>query len=206
MSDAVLSVSDQALELILESRKAEPSADTLALWVEISGEAAGSYTYDLWFQPASEAGPNETVEHHEGIDVVVGPSSVDKLRGARLDVSAQGGMVIDNPNRPAAPARPAAPPISADLSDPIAQRIHEMLINEVNPAIASHGGQAELAAFEDGIVYVRLSGGCQGCAMSAMTLQQGIATMLREQIPEVLDVKDVTDHASGQNPYYENAH
>jgi Fe/S biogenesis protein NfuA len=53
--------------------------------------------------------------------------------------------------------------------------------------------------------YVKLSGGCQGCAMSRMTLSQGIETMLREAIPELTRVIDVTDHASGENPFYANA-
>lgn len=193
-------VTDEARSLVLEARKGEPDSDNLALWVEVSGEANGSYTYDLWFQAVSDAGPNEMVQDHDGLPVVIAPASVDRLRGATLSAS-DGAMEIDNPNRPE-PKAAAAPPPPADLSDPVAQRIHQALVEQINPAIASHGGQAELVSFEDGIVYIRLSGGCQGCAMSAMTLQQGIATMLREQIPEVVDVRDVTDHATGANPYY----
>ena len=74
----------------------------------------------------------------------------------------------------------------------------------VNPSIASHGGRADLVAIDEegGVAYLRLSGGCQGCAMSRMTLTQGIETSLRDEVPEVTRVVDVTDHGGGDNPYY----
>ena len=87
----------------------------------------------------------------------------------------------------------------------MAQQIASVLERQINPAIASHGGFAELVAFEDGTAYLRLGGGCQGCGLASVTLSQGIETALKDAIPEVLAVIDVTDHASGQNPYYESA-
>jgi Fe/S biogenesis protein NfuA len=57
---------------------------------------------------------------------------------------------------------------------------------------------------EKKVAYIKMSGGCQGCAMSRMTLSQGIETTLREAIPELTEVIDVTDHASGVNPFYTN--
>jgi Fe/S biogenesis protein NfuA len=79
-----------------------------------------------------------------------------------------------------------------------------VLEQSVNPAIASHGGRADLVALndEDGTAYLRLSGGCQGCAMSQMTLRQGIETTLHEEVPELTKILDVTDHGSGENPFY----
>ncbi len=73
---------------------------------------------------------------------------------------------------------------------------------KVNPAIASHGGTAELVDVKDGSVYIRMGGGCQGCGMASMTLRQGIEKAIREEVPEIEDVLDVTDHGSGENPYY----
>ncbi len=80
-----------------------------------------------------------------------------------------------------------------------------MLEQAVNPSIASHGGRADLVALndEDGSAYLRLSGGCQGCAMSQMTLRQGIETTLLEEVPELTRVLDVTDHGGGENPFYQ---
>ena len=78
-----------------------------------------------------------------------------------------------------------------------------MLEEQVNPSIAAHGGRADLVAVEDSSVYLRLSGGCQGCGMAKATLSQGIEVILREAIPEIANIVDVTDHADGTNPYYE---
>jgi Fe/S biogenesis protein NfuA len=79
-----------------------------------------------------------------------------------------------------------------------------VLESQVNPSIASHGGRADLVAMDETekVAYLALSGGCQGCAMSRMTLSQGIETSLREAIPEITGVVDVTYHASGDSPYY----
>jgi Fe/S biogenesis protein NfuA len=83
-----------------------------------------------------------------------------------------------------------------------------VLEEQINPSIAQHGGRADLIAMdeEQGIAYIKLSGGCQGCSMSRMTLSQGIETSLRESIPEITKVLDVTDHASGESPFYTAEH
>ena len=75
----------------------------------------------------------------------------------------------------------------------------------MNPSIAMHGGRADLVAVEEGVAYVRLSGGCQGCGLATVTLSQGIEVALVEGIEEIHSVVDVTDHASGDNPYFEPA-
>ena len=76
----------------------------------------------------------------------------------------------------------------------------------MNPSIASHGGRADLVAMDENeaVVYLALSGGCQGCAMSRMTLTQGIEVTLRDQVPQLTAIVDVTDHAVGENPFYSN--
>jgi Fe/S biogenesis protein NfuA len=93
----------------------------------------------------------------------------------------------------------------ADLSGDVAQRVLQVLEQQVNPAIAMHGGSAELVAVEDSTAYVRLGGGCVGCGMATVTLSQGIEVAITEAVPEIERVVDVTDHASGTNPYYEPA-
>ncbi len=111
---------------------------------------------------------------------------------------------MQNPNRPApAPTMADRPP--ADLSGELAQRVLAVLEEQINPAIASHGGRADLVAVEDSIAYLRLSGGCQGCGMASVTLSQGIEVAILDGVPEITEVVDVTDHASGANPYYEAA-
>jgi Fe/S biogenesis protein NfuA len=81
----------------------------------------------------------------------------------------------------------------------------QVIDDQINPAIAMHGGSAELVAVEEGTAYVRLGGGCVGCGMATVTLSQGIEVAITEAVPEVTNVIDVTDHASGTNPYYEPA-
>src|SRR5262249_15074130 len=141
--------------------------------------------------------------HHDDLPVVVLEESVDRLEGATLDFSGA-GMVMNNPNRPSAsPAIASRAP--ADLTGELPQRITQVLDEQINPAIAAHGGYAELVAVEDDVAYLRLSGGCQGCGLASVTLSQGIEVAIVESVPEITRVVDVTDHASGENPYFEAA-
>jgi Fe/S biogenesis protein NfuA len=91
------------------------------------------------------------------------------------------------------------------LSSPIEQAVLEVLENEVNPQIAMHGGRADLVAVDEGVAYLRLSGGCQGCGLAEVTLTQGIAVAIREAVPQIIEVVDVTAHGEGSNPYFEAA-
>ena len=81
-------------------------------------------------------------------------------------------------------------------------KVQEIFETQINPAVAAHGGQVELIDVKEGKVYLRLGGGCQGCGMADVTLRQGIESTLREQVPELVEILDATDHASGANPYY----
>lgn len=98
---------------------------------------------------------------------------------------------------------PIAEGAKVDLSDPLAKKVHDVLVNDINPGIASHGGFARLVGVKDNTVYLLMGGGCQGCGMAAVTLKQGIETKIKEAIPEIIAVVDETDHSSGTHPYYE---
>ncbi|MBW3642338.1 MAG: NifU family protein [Actinobacteria bacterium] len=205
----VLTVTDQARKKIVALRADEPNAEDLALWLEVTGVTGTEYVYDLYFEALAKAGPDDVVARHDDLSVVVPAASVDRLRGATLGVSRDllnPGMTVTNPNRPPMPASPGITrPAPADLSGEVAQRVAQVLEAQINPSIASHGGHAELVAVEEGTAYLRLSGGCQGCGMASVTLTQGIEVAIRESVPEITTVTDVTDHASGTNPYYEAA-
>ena len=84
----------------------------------------------------------------------------------------------------------------------IRERVQQMLDASINPAVASHGGMVSLIDVKDNIVYIQMAGGCQGCGAADITLKAGIERMIREEIPEVVQVLDTTDHAAGKNPYY----
>jgi NFU1 iron-sulfur cluster scaffold homolog, mitochondrial len=83
----------------------------------------------------------------------------------------------------------------------IRKKVQALLENEVNPALGMHGGWAELVDVKNNSVYLRLGGGCQGCGSAHLTLKMGIEKIIREQIPEVGEVLDATDHEAGRSPY-----
>jgi Fe/S biogenesis protein NfuA len=202
---AVMTVTPEARAVVLEARSEESDPERLALWVEVTGSRQGSYTYDIYFQASADASAGDRVVTEEGLTVVVPEASASALTGARLDFSeeGEGGLVILNPNTP--PAGGGAAQMTADLSGDVAQRVLAVLDEQINPSIAMHGGRADLVAVEDGVAYLRLSGGCQGCGLASVTLSQGIEVALRDSVPEINSVVDVTDHASGANPFYEPA-
>jgi Fe-S cluster biogenesis protein NfuA len=80
--------------------------------------------------------------------------------------------------------------------------VQDILDREVNRSIASHGGEISIVDLREGQLYVRMSGGCQGCASSEATLKQGFEVMVKRAAPEITEIIDVTDHQSGQKPYY----
>jgi Fe/S biogenesis protein NfuA len=204
LEDHILELSDAAIEKILEVRATETDPDSLALWINVSGEQGGAYTYEMELGGLLDIDDADIVERHGELTIVVRADSVEKLVGAKLDFN-PAGLVMTNPNTPLPPQarRPDMP--EPDLSSPIAQQLVAILEEQINPSLASHGGRADLVAIEDGSAYLRLSGGCQGCGMAAATLSQGIEVAIMEAIPEIERIIDVTDHASGSNPYFEAA-
>jgi Fe/S biogenesis protein NfuA len=205
----VVSLTPEAHKIVSEAMQQEPDPASLALWLEVRGVQAGVFVYDLYFQAISDADEGDARHEQDGTEVIVPAGSIDQLRGARLEWSEEngGGLVIVNPNAPSPEeAAPGVPPevLAEGITGPLALRVVAVLEQAVNPSIASHGGRADLVALneDDGTAYLRLSGGCQGCAMSQMTLRQGIETTLLEEVPELTKVLDVTDHGSGENPFY----
>jgi Fe/S biogenesis protein NfuA len=201
----ILAITPEALAKVLEVRAAENDPDSLVLWVEVTGQQAGAYAYLMEFRAETELDGDVVVQHHDDLSVAIPAESIDRLRGATLESSGR-GMVMQNPNKPL----PFSPVVGADrpeadLSGEVPQRVIQVLDQVINPAIAAHGGYAELVAVEGAIAYLRLSGGCQGCGLAAVTLSQGIEVEILDAVPEITEVIDVTDHASGANPYYEAA-
>jgi len=105
--------------------------------------------------------------------------------------------VLRNPNRPDLGAN-----AELDLSGSVEDRIREVLVKRINPSIAAHGGYADLVRVEGDTALVRLGGGCQGCGMANATVTAGIEKTLRDLIPEISHVLDITEHELGDNPYF----
>ena len=207
----ILSLTDEARNVVIDALNNEAQSTDLALYVEVTGTRGAGYSYDLYFSDVADAPEGAAIGEDGGVAIVVPVNSVARLRGSRLEFASEGGggLVLVNPNVPT--PEEINPGVPADIlalgvDGPLAVLAIEVLESSINPSIASHGGRADLVAMdeEQKVAYVKLSGGCQGCAMSRMTLSQGIETSLRDAIPVLDAVVDVTDHASGVNPFYTN--
>jgi Fe/S biogenesis protein NfuA len=200
-TERIVTITDRAHEQILALRAAEDDGDGLGLRIEVTGVRGADFTYDLAFEPLAEADPDDQRYEDRGLVVLIPTDSVDKLQGATLDLpsaAGQGGLVLRNPNRPESPR----------LGDPIElegtpeEKVRQLLDRQVNPALASHGGFASLVKVEGSAAHIAMGGGCQGCAVSAMTLRDGIEAAILAAVPEITEVVDTTDHAAGENPFY----
>ena len=207
----VLKLTDEARNVVLDALQNEEQSSALALWIEVTGTKGPGYSYDLYFSDLADAPEGAAIGSDGGVTVVVPKASIDRLRGSRLEFAADGGggLVLVNPNIPT--PEEMNPGVPADIlalgvGGPTAVFAIDVLEKNINPSIASHGGRADLVAMDEEkkVAYIKMSGGCQGCSMSRMTLSQGIETTLREAIPALTGVIDVTDHASGVNPFYTN--
>ena len=172
-------------------------SEPLAVRIEVLDSSPLAPQYDLALIEESEKEAGDQVYQQGGFDVVVPRSSVDLLQGATVDwvESIQGsGFKVENPN---------IVPIGEGLAEgPLADRVMQVIEMQVNPAIASHGGSVTLVEVRDDVVYLEMMGGCQGCGMAAVTLAQGIRRIIMENVPDVRDIVDVTNHDAGANPYY----
>ena len=194
-------VTPPALEKVLELRESEVDGDQLALRIEVTGAQGVDYTYDLAFELLTEADAADVpFAVGGGLTVLIPDRDVAKLDNASLDLPSnpnQPGLVLRNPNRP-----DLGPNAQLDLDGTIEENVREVLTKRINPSIAAHGGFAELVSVEGDTVVVKLGGGCQGCGMANATVTAGIEKTLRELIPDIERVVDLTDHASGENPYF----
>lgn len=200
-TETVISISDVALEKILELRTSE-GIDELHLGLRVSGVGSGGFVYETAFLRPEDVRPGDHIERHGDLPVAIPLTSLDDLRGAVLDLTTSGpgaGLVIRNPNTPS-PGLGEGPPL--ELTGTPEEKVRDLLDQRINPGIAAHGGVAHLIAVEGTTAQLELGGGCQGCGLAAVTLRQGIETAILEAIPEITHVVDVTDHTMGENPYF----
>ena len=194
-----LLVTDAAVEKVLEARSEEEESEKLALRVQIIGVNGPEFSYDLSFESIDEALDNDVISTIGDLTVLVPEESYENLNGATLDLPSnpmQGGLVIRNPNRPN-----MLEGEDLELTGSISEKLQQLLDQHINPSLAAHGGYAELVKMEGTAAHILMGGGCQGCAMSAATLRQGIEVMIAEAIPEITEIVDVTDHEAGENPF-----
>ena len=165
-------IGDEAVKTIIDLRDQEPGDKEYALFLQIDGVHGNQFTYDLSFLDINQARSDDRRIDFGDLPVIIASKDIDKFDGASLDMSE------------------------------LAEKVQTVLESQINPAIASHGGAAQLIGVEGNDIYLRLGGGCQGCGMAQVTLTQGIEASLREAVPEIGNIIDATDHAAGENPYF----
>jgi len=199
----IITITDEALRELLTLRDAEPEGDRLGLRLEIVSNPGEDFKYDLSFDVVTKAAFSDEVRTHSrpefgSLKVIVPAAAIDLLEGATLDHTATQGLVIRNPNKPKAPS------VEGLVSnDALSAEVETLIKTEVNPALAAHGGFVTYVGHDgEGTAYLTMGGGCHGCSMSRMTMLDGVQTMIVDQIEGIERVKDMTDHTSGENPYY----
>lgn len=190
----MLTITDTARQQIVSIMEGQGRQGD-GLRMGIVGRSSSGFRYNMSLVEEGQEAAEDVVVDSGDFKVFIDPQSAPNLEGVTIDYIDNGmqgsGFKIDNPN-----------PIWTDAKS---LKIQELIDGQINPGLASHGGHVELLEFKDGVVYVQLGGGCQGCGMVDVTLRQGIEAMLREVMPEITQVVDTTDHAAGNNPYYQPA-
>ena len=198
MSQHALNVTPSALKIFQEviAKGEEVDPEDALVRVMIKGRTATEYEYTIGIaQKEEEPAAHMRADFYEFDDVtlVVDDVSIDSLKGSTIDYKEDinaAGFIIDNPNKP--------------IYNTMERDVQELLNQQINPQIKSHGGQVDVVRYDEGdsILYIEMSGGCQGCSSSAVTLKHGVEKMIYEEFTDIDDIRDVTDHDAGANPYY----
>lgn len=194
MESQLLSVTSDARAKIDSVRTFNDFTDAV-LRVRVLGRQGPRFQYEIALEDPRERTDADVAVDVDGLTVVVDPQSAGNLTGATIDLDPTitgGGLRVENPNE--------------GWGDPIADRVQEVLDRQINPGVGTHGGVVSLVEVREGTAYVSLGGGCQGCAAVDVTLRHGVETAILSAVPEIVAVKDVTDHAAGAKPYYQHRH
>lgn len=191
----MITIAETALKKIVELKE-RLEAPIKGLRVKAIPRSPLRADFSMRFVPEEEPeSPTDSIQSFDGINLYIAPESAPYLEGATIDFVF---TLIGSDLKVKAPLRKLDTPEGR-----VAAKIQQVLDEEVNPSLATHGGGAILIDFKDGIVFLELTGGCQGCSMAGATLKDGIETSIRASVPEVQEVQDVTRHANGRNPYFQ---
>lgn len=167
-----------------------------AIRITVHPEAPVESKYELEFVDQSSATADDVQVVHDDLVFLLDPRSSALLQRTRIDYR-QGmwssGFQFENPNQVAV------------MTDPLAERIQKVIDEQIAPMVAAHGGRVRLVDVRAQRAFVQFGGGCQGCGLAPVTLKQGVVAALSKAVPEIVEIVDVTDHASGENPYYPQA-
>ena len=194
MIDQLLTITPDARTKIDGVRTFNDFPDAV-LRVRVLAKEGRRFRYEIALEDPREAAEGDVAVESEGLTIVVDPGSATDLAGATIELDPSvvgGGLRVENPNE--------------GWQDPIARAVQDVIDRQINPGVGSHGGQVTLVEVKDGTAFMRFGGGCQGCSAVDVTLKQGVETAIRNAVPSVTAIVDVTDHEAGQNPYYQHGH
>jgi len=201
MESELIALTDEAKKRILSAFEQQP--DKVALRVEVNVNGTSDFSYAMKLVGSDEKTAEDLIVESGELQVVLDPKSAEYLTGATIDYEdgiVKSGFKFLNPNKPEIPQIGSGP--RSDLSGPLVERVQHLIESELNPAVAAHGGRMELLEIRDNKAFLSFGGGCHGCGMVDVTLKQGVEARIRELVPEIEEVVDVTDHSTGDNPYY----
>ncbi|MBA2671056.1 MAG: NifU family protein [Gemmatimonadetes bacterium] len=191
-------VARERIQAFVESGVVQDPALRIAL--DSSAQSPLNRAYDISLVEREDRQKTEIAINVDGIRVFLNLDTSNLLSGATVEwVEEASGFRVSDPKSRVAKERPRS---ELALTGPLADRVQRVIDDVINPGIASHGGFVELVDVSEETLYLRMGGGCQGCAASAATLRQGIERMVRQEVPEIQNIVDVTDHTAGANPYY----
>jgi Fe/S biogenesis protein NfuA len=194
MIDSLLTVTPEAREKIDGVRTFNNFPEAV-LRLRVAARQGPRFQYEIALEDPRDRTDSDLAVDLDGLQVVMDPTSAADLAGATIALDSEvtgGGLRIDNPNE--------------GWKDPIAQAVQDVIDQQINPGVGSHGGMVTLVDVRDGTAFMRFGGGCQGCAAVDVTLKQGVETAVRQAVPSISAIVDVTDHDAGANPYYQHGH
>jgi Fe/S biogenesis protein NfuA len=194
-----LTITENALKYITEMRE-QLGLPVKGIRVKAIPRSPLRADFAISFVPAEEPESlMDVIQSFDGLDLYITPESASWLDGAIIDLVFKFPLFqIDGELKVLAPLRTMDTPDGR-----ISAKIQQVLLEQVNPSLATHGGEAILIDVKDSIAFLQLTGGCQGCSMADATMKNSIEKSIRESVPEVKELRDVTEHVEGMNPYYQ---
>lgn len=198
----ITAFAQKRIEVLIQQQKDDHQKKISGLRLTLKG-AVPNVEYALTFVEEGKEELGDISVLVNGIKVFMELKNEKFLEDVKIDFIQslqQNGFKVENTK--VVPTSASAPETPANLDTPVAIAVQKVLDAEINPGVASHGGHISLVDVKDNVAYVRLGGGCQGCGMASVTLQQGVITAIQKAVPTIEKVTDVTDHDGGDNPYY----
>ena len=181
-----LQITDQA-QIFINNQLRSSNLKVLKILVEPTSALKANYTYKF-----EESHSDSEIQFEKNsFKIAIERKNSTYIEGTIIEINKDGELEVINPNLSI-----------SKLSGSLEEQIQTLLDEQVNPMLASHGGNVMLEGIKDESAYLRFGGGCQGCSMIDTTVKQGVEVMLKEAIPKLAGVFDITDHSEGESPFY----